>query len=1015
MCRFTLGKKSTWWQGGLLLVLAGVSLAGGCTRRFYRRQADTEVMALLHEKDKDPRWTIGMYSVYPDPRSRFGDQERWDRPPMPPDDPAAKLLSPNPQRPPHHAGVAYTESWGYMRLLEQWDEQNRADEGKRKTVKRLDPYEGVSPKEKKLIGPAGPTPPVLDALNTYELQNEMAEPVGRAGLLPPEERQASKKKKPFKINLPQAIELAQINSRELQTAREELYLAALPVTLERFTFATQGYAFNQLFRQYFGPQAPAGPQNDWVSNTNIGFTKLFSTGALLLMQFANQTVVNLGTLAGGVPTTISQSTINLDIVQPFFQGGGRAVTLEPLTQAERNLLYAVRDYARFRQGFYSFIAVGQAAFIVGQAAGVQALPTPTVSPASPSFPFANPLVTPLGFSVPVQVPPESVSIAGAVPPLGANPTGYVQTLLQKVQQVIARKNLNSYEYFLKLFEVWKEGGLVNPVQVGTVEQRYLAAIETHLTQWVQYRQFLDLFRIQLGLPATVNVELDDGPIQPMYDLIDLYENNSIAYAMAVNQAGKLGTEDPKVLRQHLKEVMTKSALVQGLPFQKEAVRRWVPWEKRTAAAITAKVRELKEERRKLLDRKTELELRQQKLSEPEQTRWEQLNYDIDLADFEIALRAYEAQPWSTEKDKARREKKQADMFTGLHRIFAPLLAPAVAERLDEIRRAWPPLPPVFVGEVDLLSADDDTTLDTVVQTAFRNRLDLMNQRAQLVDAWRKLRVVANSLLGVFNVEYHLQAFTPAGLDAPFSFSESRTQHQLAFNSQLPIVRRAQRNNYRSALIAYQQQRRSWMDAQDQIAFAVRFQVRNLRIAAYNYQKVQRRNMELAYQVVDQSLQAFNQPAIPTGGGGAVSPPGGQPTAADPAALTNQLLGAQGTLVAAQNDLFNQWLGYFQSRIGLYRDMGLMPLDDKGIWIDDVSYYRPSGTSDTGDQHCVPYFLPGVAPGPFYGDDPQLPQAVPPPVPAEPEQLPPPVPAEPEPAPPPARLLSPTNRAPQRMP
>jgi len=119
-------------------------------------------------------------------------------------------------------------------------------------------------------------------------------------------------------------------------------------------------------------------------------------------------------------------------------------------------------------------------------------------------------------------------------------------------------------------------------------------------------------------------------------------------------------------------------------------------------------------------------------------------------------------------------------------------------------------------------------------------------------------------------------------------------------------------------------------------------------------------------------------------------------------LTNQLLGAQGKLVAAQNDLFNQWLSYMQSRIGLYRDMGLMPLDGKGIWIDDVSYYH----SASAEQGCLPHFLPSVAPAPYYGDDERLPRAVPPPVPAQPdhEQLPPPV-----------RLLRPTFTAPHTSP
>jgi hypothetical protein len=518
MGQFKLGKKGVTWQWGLLLLLAGLTVAGGCTRRFYRKQADNEVMAILHEKDKDPRWRIGMFNVYPDPRSRFSDREEWDRPPMPPDDPMAKLLSPNPQRPPHFKGVAYTEGWGYMRLLEQWDPENRVQEATLKNrIKHLDPYEGQDPKQRRMIGPAGPTPPVIDALTKYELKNELAQPVGRAGLLPPSEEQPTKKKA-YLLTLEQAVELAQFNSRELQSARENLYLSALPVTLERFSFAAQGFALEQILREYAGPGNPGGPKNNWAFNTTGGFSKLFSTGALLLVQFANQTVVNLGSLASGSVRTVSQSNINLDIVQPFLRGGGRAVTLEPLTQAERDLLYSVRDYAKFRQGFYTFIAVGQAAFIVGQSAGVTALPLGTVTTPGTFVPGADPVTTGVvGPTGPIQVPPGSGGRVGVINPPGANPTGYLSTLAQKAQQVIARKNLNSYEYFYKLFQVFDQGGIVTPLQVGQIQQGLLGAIQQQLQQWIQYRQALDLFRIQLGLPATVNLELSDGPIQPMYD------------------------------------------------------------------------------------------------------------------------------------------------------------------------------------------------------------------------------------------------------------------------------------------------------------------------------------------------------------------------------------------------------------------------------------------------------------------------------------------------------------------
>src|SRR5258707_154322 len=142
----------------------------------------------------------------------------------------------------------------------------------------------------------------------------------------------------------QAVELAFFNSQVLHTQREEVFLAALPVTAERFAFATQFYAIEQLFRNRFGSEANGGPANTWQASSTLGFSKLFSTGALLLAQFANQTVVNLGNLQGKAPLkTISTSTVSLDIVQPLLRGGGRAVTLEPLTQTERNLLYTIRD------------------------------------------------------------------------------------------------------------------------------------------------------------------------------------------------------------------------------------------------------------------------------------------------------------------------------------------------------------------------------------------------------------------------------------------------------------------------------------------------------------------------------------------------------------------------------------------------------------------------------------------------------------------------------------------------
>src|SRR5262245_51124920 len=106
-------------------------LAGpGCTRRFYHEQADKDVAHLLSTKGNDPRWSLEDYQVVPDDRARFADPSHPDYPPMPPDDPAAKAYSPNPQKPKH--GVGLFEGVGYLDLLDKWDQMNRQEQEAKK-------------------------------------------------------------------------------------------------------------------------------------------------------------------------------------------------------------------------------------------------------------------------------------------------------------------------------------------------------------------------------------------------------------------------------------------------------------------------------------------------------------------------------------------------------------------------------------------------------------------------------------------------------------------------------------------------------------------------------------------------------------------------------------------------------------------------------------------------------------------------------------------------------------------
>src|SRR5262249_46543085 len=167
------------------------------------------------------------------------------------------------------------------------------------------------------------------------------------------------------------------------------------------------------------------------------------------------------------------------------------------------------------------------------------------------------------------------------------------------------------------------------------------------------------------------------------------------------------------------------------------------------------------------------------------------------------------------------------------------------------------------------------------------------------------------------------------------------------NTELPLVRINERNNYRAALIGYQRQRRVLMEAEDLVLQAVRGDLRALRIQAENY-LIQQRQVELAYLTVESSLESLVQPSAPSGGGLGTGTAGGAAGAAAggggfggggggggaAAALTNQLLQSQGSLVRAQNQMLTVWVNYQTTRYQLYRDLELMPLDSRGVWNDD---------------------------------------------------------------------------------
>src|SRR5258708_16131483 len=76
---------------GVTLALLAVLCAAtaGCTRKYWRKQADELSYNLIRDKQSHPRWVVDRVRVETDPRSRFFEAYDPDFEPLPPDDLAA--------------------------------------------------------------------------------------------------------------------------------------------------------------------------------------------------------------------------------------------------------------------------------------------------------------------------------------------------------------------------------------------------------------------------------------------------------------------------------------------------------------------------------------------------------------------------------------------------------------------------------------------------------------------------------------------------------------------------------------------------------------------------------------------------------------------------------------------------------------------------------------------------------------------------------------------------------------
>ena len=237
------------------------------------------------------------------------------------------------------------------------------------------------------------------------------------------------------------------------------------------------------------------------------------------------------------------------------------------------------------------------------------------------------------------------------------------------------------------------------------------------------------------------------------------------------------------------------------------------------------------------------------------------------------------------------------------------------------------------------------------RVALENRVDLMNQRAQLYDAWRNLAVQANGLKGVFNVNLSNTITTAPGNSNPLGFIDQAKQFSVSFNTELPLVRVAERNQYRLATITYNRQQRILQNAEDSIKLAIRQEVYQLIAVSENFE-INRTNLLINVRQRDLSLQNIIAPPTSIDAS----------NAAQQATQTNNLITGINSILNIQQQLISNWVQFQVLRLALYRDLGLMPYDE---WEAFYEFF-PSGSGQgllapAGDNGPAPAGPAAIAP------------------------------------------------------
>ena len=252
----------------------------------------------------------------------------------------------------------------------------------------------------------------------------------------------------------------------------------------------------------------------------------------------------------------------------------------------------------------------------------------------------------------------------------------------------------------------------------------------------------------------------------------------------------------------------------------------------------------------------------------------------------------------------------------IYRIVRETIGTDTSERLTQLSKVALEMSLVQAqargNSIQLNKVDLHEELAFRIARCFRR--DWMNARAALVDQWRLIEFVADDLES--ELDFVFEGELGNNGNSPFSFRSANGELRGGFRFDAPIVRLSERNNYRGALISYQQARRNFYEFEDSIHANLRFILREINLNKILFE-LSRQNVRVAIEQVELAQLSLVDPSATALG----------------ATTARDLTQAISSLQTAQNQFLAVWVDFEVLRRNLDFDLGTFQFGQNFSWID----------------------------------------------------------------------------------